>query len=432
MQKTITLKDFKVFVLKTVLSILVLGISFQVSFAQNVMERKAAMKAKQGTQVNPVVNQVSLPVSNLPVTTKITNGTTGSQSINVPANMIINKSSAPVNRIVQPTGTATDVPSLNQKIEATHSLYPNITANPDTRAGIPTPTPNGTQDVCVFNGSLAAGDLTMSPRPFRDGVPGACPTKACAGTSGTGPYFYDTYTMQNLTCVAQCVTVNYIANAGGGDIFVSTYNGSFNPASQCTNRMSDGGSSSLSGGAAVSFTFTVAINQTVVFVVNGAQVSTACPSYTMTVTGLNCSPPPPCTPPTSSILSQVGGPPVPTNLFNETFNTVAPLPAGWASQNLSAPVGATGWFQGNTGVFAGNTPPGYIAANFNNTTGTNIISNWLFAPNVNLKNGDKFSFFTRTTTGAFPDRLQVRMSTNGASVNAGATNEVWVTSLHYY
>ena len=420
MQKKTTLKDFKVFLLKAVLSILVLGISFQVSFAQNVMERKAAIKAKQGTQVKPVVNPVNLPVSTV---TKISNGNYGSQSINVPMNVIVNKSNPAPNIVVQPAGSATDVPSLNQtKTQTNPGTSGFVTSNPGLRTGTPTPTPNGTQDVCVFNGSLVAGDLTMSPRPFRDGVPGACPTKACAGTSGTGPYFYDTYTMQNLTCIAQCVTVNYIANAGGGDCFVSTYNGSFNPTNLCLNRMSDGGSSSLSGGAAVSFTFTVAINQTVVFVVNGAQVSTACPSYTMTVTGLNCSPPPPCTPPTSSILSQVGGPPVPTNLFNETFNTVAPLPAGWASQNLSAPVGATGWFQGNTGVFAGNTPPGYIAANFNNTTGTNIISNWLFAPNVNLKNGDKFSFYTRTTTGAFPDRLQVRMSTNGASVNAGATN----------
>ncbi len=130
----------------------------------------------------------------------------------------------------------------------------------------------------------------------------------------------------------------------------------------------------------------------------------------------------PCTSPTASVLSQILGAPVPTNLYNETFNTVAPLPAGWASQNLSNPVGLTGWFQGNVGVFPGNTAPGYIAANFNNTTGNNIISNWLFAPNVTLKNGDQFSFWTRTTTGTFPDRLQVRMSTNGASTNAGATN----------
>jgi hypothetical protein len=40
-----------------------------------------------------------------------------------------------------------------------------------------------------------------------------------------------------------------------------------------------------------------------------------------------------------------------TDIYNEGFNTVSPLPAGWASQNLSAPAGSTEWFQGNDGVF---------------------------------------------------------------------------------
>lgn len=113
-------------------------------------------------------------------------------------------------------------------------------------------------------------------------------------------------------------------------------------------------------------------------------------------------------------------------LYSEDFATVVPLPAGWASQNLSSPVGSTGWFQGNAAVFPAQSgaTTSYIGANFNNTTGDNTISNWLFMPNVTLKNGDIFTFWTRVPTGgaAFPDRLQVRMSTNGASVNAGATS----------
>lgn len=125
---------------------------------------------------------------------------------------------------------------------------------------------------------------------------------------------------------------------------------------------------------------------------------------------------------TAAVLSQVLLPPVPTTLYNETFTTAIPLPAGWAQQNLSSTVGLTNWFQGNTAVFPANTPAGYIATNFNNTTGTGTISNWLFAPNVTLRNGDRFTFYTRTTTGTFPDRMQVRMSTNGASVNAGANS----------
>ena len=64
----------------------------------------------------------------------------------------------------------------------------------------------------------------------------------------------------------------------------------------------------------------------------------------------------------------------------------------------------------------------YIGANFNNTTGTNTISNWLLTPPLPLLNGRTMTFYTRTVdVPAFPDRLQVRMSTNGASSNVGTT-----------
>jgi len=103
---------------------------------------------------------------------------------------------------------------------------------------------------------------------------------------------------------------------------------------------------------------------------------------------------------------------------------VVPVP-GWTTQNNSVPVGATGWFQGNPTVFPAQAGPtnSYIAANFGNTTGTNTISNWLITPHVNLVNGAQFKFWTRTTTAnPFPDRLQVRMSTAGASTNVGTGN----------
>ena len=312
MQKTTTLKDFKVLVLKTVLSILVLGISFQVSFAQEV----------QRTKGQPVVTPFMKKQQNAVIT--------------------------PV--------YATDVPAINQRAIANNPVSHNISnatnsfsRNPVASINLPgiPPTSNIVQDVCVFNGGLVAGDLTMTAgRPFRDGVAMACGVpKACAGASGTGPYYYDVYTMQNLTCQAQCVTVNYVANAGGGDVFVSTYLGSFNPLSLCTNRIADGGSSSLSGGASVTFSFNVAVNATVVFIVNGAQINTACPSYTMTVTGLNCTPPPPCTgAPTTSVLSQMQIPGPTVNLINEGFTTV--VPAGWFAQNNSVPIGSfPNWFR---------------------------------------------------------------------------------------
>ena len=114
-------------------------------------------------------------------------------------------------------------------------------------------------------------------------------------------------------------------------------------------------------------------------------------------------------------------------LFSEGFVTMVPLPAGWAQQNLSIPVGtAPNWFQGNAAVFPAQNGPttSYAGCNFNSIAGSGTISNWLFTPGVTLKNGDVFTFYTRVGTGSgvFPDRLQVRMSTNGASVNVGANN----------
>lgn len=99
---------------------------------------------------------------------------------------------------------------------------------------------------------------------------------------------------------------------------------------------------------------------------------------------------------------------------------------GWAQQNLSTPVGTVpNWFNGNATVFAAYSAPdsSYIGCNYNSVAGAATISNWLFAPTRTFNNGDVITFFTRTVdTPTYPDRLEVRLSTNGASVNAGATN----------
>src|ERR1700747_538136 len=42
-------------------------------------------------------------------------------------------------------------------------------------------------------------------------------------------------------------------------------------------------------------------------------------------------------------------------------------------------------------------------------------------PPISLQNGAVLNFWTRTANGTFPDRLQVRMSTNGNSSNVGTT-----------
>jgi subtilisin-like proprotein convertase family protein len=117
-------------------------------------------------------------------------------------------------------------------------------------------------------------------------------------------------------------------------------------------------------------------------------------------------------------------PPVPT--LNEGFDNIGTLSvSGWYTQNNSNPLGGTSWFQGNSTVFPaqGGAATAYIGANFNNTTGAGTISNWLLTPELNLANGATFTFYTRkTTTDTFPDRLQVRMSANGASTDVGASD----------
>jgi hypothetical protein len=98
-------------------------------------------------------------------------------------------------------------------------------------------------------------------------------------------------------------------------------------------------------------------------------------------------------------------------------------PAGWQAINNSTVVGTTTVFQGNTAVFPAQAgaPDSYAGMNFNATTGTNTISVWLIPPaRTTLQNGDTWEFWTRTVDApAFPDRLEFRLSTNGAACNPG-------------
>ncbi len=103
----------------------------------------------------------------------------------------------------------------------------------------------------------------------------------------------------------------------------------------------------------------------------------------------------------------------------------------WNQQNLSNPVPLTNtdpWMQGDamqSGFTAqSGTDNSYIAANYTATgvdpdfTGT--ISAWLFAPTTVFNNGDHVQFASRTALGStFADRLQVRLSTAGASTYVG-------------
>lgn len=112
------------------------------------------------------------------------------------------------------------------------------------------------------------------------------------------------------------------------------------------------------------------------------------------------------------------------NLF-EGFEDINNLvPKGWAIINNSDPLGSTNWLQGNFTNFPSQAgpPDAYIAADFNNTGPSGTISNWLLTPTLNLFNGAEFSFYTRVRSDPVsPDRLQLRLSTNGSSMDVGNT-----------
>lgn len=121
--------------------------------------------------------------------------------------------------------------------------------------------------------------------------------------------------------------------------------------------------------------------------------------------------------------------------YTENFDNISTLTgSGWLIQNNSSPVGANTWFQGTPTTATPDPGPfnafngavnAYIGVNFASTTGgTGVISNWLVTPSRTLKNGDVFQFYTRKPTIGpgqtdYPDRLEVRMSTNGSSTNVG-------------
>lgn len=125
------------------------------------------------------------------------------------------------------------------------------------------------------------------------------------------------------------------------------------------------------------------------------------------------------------------------DLLSENFDgTETQLEAaGWARNNQSVPVGTTPWSKSTStyityftgGAYNGDSATSFAFASFNSTTGNNTISNWLMSPVVNLQNGDVISFYTRKGlsggTTVYADRLQVRLSYNGAASVAPVGNE---------
>lgn len=103
-------------------------------------------------------------------------------------------------------------------------------------------------------------------------------------------------------------------------------------------------------------------------------------------------------------------------IFNENFDNFGNLmTSGWTIQNSSEPMGSNSW--GTTTHFApyNGAPGSFAAVNYQSTGSLGTISNWLISPVINLKNGDIVSFYSRTDHGIWPDRLELRISLNGAT-----------------
>lgn len=110
--------------------------------------------------------------------------------------------------------------------------------------------------------------------------------------------------------------------------------------------------------------------------------------------------------------------------ISESFEDVAGLPAqGWVFQNNSDEPAGT-WEQGNPAwelsSYSGE-PDEYLYVDFWSTNaGVGTISNWAITPTVALDSDTVVSFFTSTVPDAgYADRLQVWLSTSGASTNVG-------------
>jgi len=138
-------------------------------------------------------------------------------------------------------------------------------------------------------------------------------------------------------------------------------------------------------------------------------------------------------------------PPLPDASFSEEFDTMsAAYDRGWRYFNVSDPKGTGFWAQGlfNNPALTGFPAPipfnaysskgtyvGFIGADYTSTSAAaGIISDWVVSPVTLLRNGDKIAFYTRSLilnvgggdSTDFGNRLQVRISSKGESLNVGA------------
>jgi uncharacterized repeat protein (TIGR01451 family) len=307
----------------------------------------------------------------------------------------------------------------------------NLFSNEQT-GGNPTTTNVRHAVIYLPSGATSAMNLTLNNNAYLQGpaASGALSLLAKVGTAaGTGQFFAADFNAGATTPATNLRSYTSTLSAAGTNDNASIGLALAPPFTSNTDlHIPNGTTSPLeSGGAAVGVTTDID-NQTrpgPPGSVNGGGTAPDIGADEFDgIVGAFATPTP--TPPPSPTPTPTPGPCSP---FSEGFDNVAALTTsgGWVNINNSTTTGTFTWGQGNPAVFpaqAGASTDSYASVNFQSTTGTNDISNWLIMPTMTLRDGNTLSFWTRTTdVGAnlFPDRLQVRMSLNGTSTNVGAT-----------
>jgi Ig-like domain CHU_C associated/Secretion system C-terminal sorting domain len=293
--------------------------------------------------------------------------------------------------------------------------------------------PNGDWKLFVFDqffgdaGSITSWSITFEvvPTAVWTASP-AAPNSLFANAAATVPYVAGTAT--DVVWVRPATTTTYTATIGSGPC-AGANNVTVTVLPRPAITVSAGGCAPItlnaSGGVSYSWSPGTGLSTT-----SGASVvATPAVNTTYTVLGYGangCSNTASANVNAISTAAVISAPPAFVSLINEGFEATT-LPGGWNQQNLSTPIGTVPtWIFGSATVLSPAQSGGansYALGNFNNVAGNNTISNWLLTPNVTIQNGDVLSFYSRTVAGPlFPDRLEVRLSTNGASTNVGTTN----------
>lgn len=189
------------------------------------------------------------------------------------------------------------IPTQTGGPKAAHDDQPSDSGAPVAPVK-PQSAPSGGSVPCttIFTGTLDSTDPTLATRMFREDPPSTCESPhPCPGSSGTGPFYYDTYTVLNQAATSTCVTIHLDPKTCTSMPFLhaSAYSGSFDPTNLCsTNYLGDIGSSPE---VPKDFSVTIGAGQTLVIVVNAVTASEggACSQYVLTVTGNYCLPPTP-------------------------------------------------------------------------------------------------------------------------------------------